>query len=387
MNHNFSKTVDRRLTHSLKWEVEDDVLPMWVADMDFEAAPAITAALQKRLEQKIFGYDLVPEAYFEAYQSWWKRRYGEDIKKEWLMFCEGVVAAVSSIVRRVTNIRDNVLIQAPVYNIFYNSILNNGRHVLSSDLVYSEGRYEIDFDDLEAKLALPLTTMMILCNPHNPVGKIWDDETLAKIGDLCDKHHVIVLSDEIHCDLTKPGKMYTPYASIHPHHSITCMAPSKTFNIAGLKTSCIMVPDEDLRAIVERGINTDEVAEPNSFAIDATIAGYDESEDWLEELRLVIERNKQTVYAFIREALPELYVVEGEATYLIWIDCSKIEQDADQLCDFLKKEAGLYVSEGSAYGPTGASFFRLNVACSQECLQEGLTRLKKGITLYKERRI
>ena len=382
---NFDKQTNRFNTHSLKWDIKDNELPMWVADMDFETAPVIRDALQKRVNHGIFGYNVVPDEYFESIISWWQRRHHYQMKPEWMMFCTGVVPAISSIVRKITNVAENVLIQAPVYNIFYNSILNNGRNVLSSDLVYENGQYHIDYDDLEAKLALPQTSLMILCNPHNPVGKIWDHETLEKIGALCHKHHVVVLVDEIHCDITNPNKEYVPFASVNEvnkNNSITCIAPTKAFNIAGLQTSCIVVPNDVLRHKVNRGINTDEVAEPNSFAIDASIAAFNEGEPWLIELNQYLQDNKDYATNFINENLKMLHVVESEATYLLWIDCAKVSDNSVELVEYIRNKTGLYLSDGLEYGECGKCFIRMNVACNQERLKDGLNRFKEGINIY-----
>lgn len=384
----FSKLTNRKHSHSLKWDVLDNELPMWVADMDFETAPVIQEALMNRVKHGIFGYNIVPDAYYEAIQSWWSTYHHYDMEKEWMMFCTGVVPAISSIVRKVTTVGENVLIQSPVYNIFYNSILNNGRHVLSSDLVYENGSYHIDFNDLEKKLALPQTTLMILCNPHNPIGKIWSKEELIKIGELCAKHHVLVLSDEIHCDLTSPTKEYIPFASVssvNKQISMTCIAPTKCFNLAGLQTSCIVVPNETLRHKVNRGINTDEVAEPNSFAIDATIAAFTQGREWLVALRKYIESNKQVAKQYIEEHLPQLHLVESEATYLLWVDCSRVTNDSVELVEFIRQATGLYVSDGYEYGENGKTFIRINIACPQERMMDGLNRLFKGISQYTSR--
>ena len=273
----FDKEIDRKNTGSMKWDVSEGELPMWVADMDFETAPEIIEAMIKRAKHGVFGYTLIQDDWYEAYQNWWKNRHQLEIKKEWLLFCTGVVPAISSIIRKMTTVAENVVVMTPVYNIFFNSILNNGRNVLESKLVYKDGVYQIDFEDLEEKLANPQTSMLLLCNPHNPVGKIWDKDTLAKIGELCVKHHVLVLSDEIHCDITRPGKEYIPFASVSDsckYNSITCVAPTKTFNLAGIQTSAVIVPNETIRHKVNRGLNTDEVAEPNVFAAIAPVAAF-----------------------------------------------------------------------------------------------------------------
>lgn len=388
--YDFSKMTNRKDSSSLKWNINDHELPMWVADMDFETAPEIIEALHQRVDHGIFGYNIVPDEYFVSIQNWWYLRHNYKIKKEWMMFCTGVVPAISSIIRKVTSIGENILIQSPVYNIFYNSILNNGRHILSSDLVYDGVEYNIDFEDLEQKLALPQTTLMILCNPHNPIGKIWDQETLRQIGDLCAKYHVIVLSDEIHCDITAPQKEYIPFASVsitNLMNSITCISPSKAFNLAGIQSACIVVADPLLHHKVNRGINTDEVAEPNSFAIQATISAFTKGGYWLDELREYLEANKKRAIAFINENLPMFHVINSEATYLLWIDCSKVSYDSSNLVKMIRASTGLYLSDGYEYGENGKSFIRMNIACPQTRLDDGLKRFKEGILGYQKNNI
>ena len=385
MSYHFSKLTNRYNTHSLKWDVESDELPMWVADMDFETAPEIIDALHQRVNHGIFGYNIVPDEYFESIQNWWSSYHRYEMKKEWMMFCTGVVPAISSIVRKITTVGENVLIQSPVYNIFYNSIVNNGRHVLSSDLIYDGNEYHIDFHDLEVKLAMPQTTLMILCNPHNPIGKIWDHRTLQRIGELCAKHHVIVLSDEIHCDITSPNHEYVPFASVSQTNlmnSITCIAPTKAFNLAGLQTACIVAANPILYQKVNRGINTDEVAEPNSFAVAASIAAFQKGKPWLDELKVYIHNNKQIVIQFIQNYLPQLHVIPSQATYLLWIDCSDISDDSVELVEFIRRKTGLYLSDGYEYGENGKCFIRMNVACPVSRLKDGLARLQTGILAY-----
>ncbi len=387
MTYDFDKMTDRRGVGSLKWDVPERELPMWVADMDFETAPEIIQALQRRAAHGIFGYSVVTQDWYEAYQSWWRQRHHLEMEQSWLVFCTGVVPAISSAVRKLTTVGENVLVQTPVYNIFFNSIRNNGRNILESPLVYDGGEYSIDFGDLEEKLANPQTTLMLLCNPHNPVGKIWDRGTLARIGELCEKHHVLVLSDEIHCDLTDPGSEYVPFASVSNlcrDNSVTCLAPTKTFNIAGLQTAAVMVPNPVIRHKLERGLNTDEVAEPNAFAIGAAVAAFEKGGPWLEELREYLAGNKRLVRSFVKQHLPEIKVVPSEATYLLWLDCGEITEDAGELTRFIRRDSGLYLTEGEEYGACGKQFIRLNPACPRERLEDGLKRLEKSIQNWKK---
>ena len=384
MPYDFERIVNRRGTASLKWDVEEQELPMWVADMDFQTAPEIMAAIRERADHGIFGYTVVPDAWYKAIQDWWKKRHGFLIEKEWLLFSTGVVPAISSIVRKMTTAGENIVIQTPVYNVFFNSIRNNGRNVLESRLRWDNGQYRIDFEDLEEKFKNPQTTMMILCNPHNPIGKIWDRETLERVGELAYKHHVLVLSDEIHCDLTDPGHEYIPFASVSEmcrKNSITCIAPTKTFNLAGLQTAAVAVPDENLRQKVNRGLNTDEVAEPNVFAITAAVAAFTKGEAWLEELRSYLKANKDYVREYLALEIPEITAVPSDATYLLWLDCRKLIGDSTMLCRFIRSDSGLYLSDGKDYG-NGQSHLRMNVACPREQLREGLARLKKSVAAY-----
>lgn len=385
MTYDFDTPTERRNTNSLKWDVAQGELPMWVADMDFQTAPEIREAIMKRAEHGIFGYSVIPDAWYEAYIQWWKMRHGYTMERDWLIFCTGVVPAISSIVRKLTTPAEKVLIQTPVYNIFFNSILNNGRQVLESPLRYDGKEYRIDFADLEEKLSDPQTALMILCNPHNPTGKIWDRQTLEKIGALCSRHHVTVVSDEIHCDLTDPGESYVPFASVSEtcrQISITCMAPTKAFNLAGLQTAAVSVPDEVLRHKVWRALNTDEAAEPNAFAVEAAVAAFTRGADWLDALRDYLHENKKLAEAYIEKEIPDVRAVASQATYLLWLDCSGLIGCGREAAGFLRRETGLYLSEGSQYGGNGADFLRMNIACPRAVLKDGLERLKNGLAAY-----
>ncbi len=385
MKYDFDQVVDRRNTNSYKWNIKENELPMWVADMDFPAAPEIRRAMQERLDHGVFGYADLPKEWYDAYINWWDRRHGFTIEKDWLLFSTGVLPSLSSIVRKLTTPAENVLVLTPVYNHFFTSIENNGRNTIESRLVYEDGSYHIDFDDLEEKLKNPQTALMILCNPQNPAGKIWDRDTLEKIGALCKANGVIVVSDEIHCDLTDPGKEYIPFASVNEdclQNSITCMAPTKTFNIAGLQTSAIMVANPYLRHKVWRGINTDEVAEPNVFAVTAAVAAFTEGDAWLDALREYIFTNKKMVADFVKNEIPELYLLPSEATYLLWLDCRKLTDDSVELSSFIREKTGLYLSNGAQYRGDGNHFMRLNIACPKATLEDGLQRLKEGVKLY-----
>lgn len=385
MKYDFDSPTDRRRTYSLKWEVAENELPMWVADMDFPAAPEITRAISERAAHGVFGYTNVPDEWYAAYTGWWKERHGFEIKRDWLMFCTGVVPAISSIVRKLTTVGENVLVQTPVYNIFFNSIANNGRNVLENPLIYENGSYRIDFADLEAKLSDPQTSLMLLCNPQNPGGMLWDRETLERIGGLCRKYHVVVLSDEIHCDLVSPGREYIPFASVSEDcmlNSVTCIAPTKAFNLAGLQTAAVYAADETLRHKVWRGLNTDECAEPNVFAVTAAIAAFTQGGDWLDQLRGYIAENRRTTEAFLAEKLPQVRMAHSDATYLFWLDCSEITDSSRQLADFIRQKTGLYLSAGEQYRGNGRYFLRLNAACPRAVLLDGLERLRQGVLAF-----
>lgn len=384
--YDFDKLTDRFGTLSYKWDVKSGELPMWVADMDFEVAPPIKKAITDRAEHGIFGYSATPDEFFESVSAYWERRHGYKIPTEHMIYSNGVVAAISSIVRKLTTPAENVLIQAPVYNIFYNSILNNGRNVLSSDLIYNGSEYSIDFDDLEEKLSRPETSLMILCNPHNPVGRIWKREELARIGELCHKHGVTVLSDEIHCDITSPGEDYVPFASVNEECrriSVSAIAASKTFNIAGLQSACVFAEDPVLRHKVWRGINTDEVGEPNAFSMSANIAAYNECDDWVDEMLEYVFENKRIACEYINSSIDGLKASYSKATYLLWIDISGVSDDSVDFCEKLRESTGLYLSDGAEYGECGRRFVRMNLATQRSRVMDGLERLKRGAEKYK----
>ena len=381
----FDKIVDRRGTNALKWDIKDGELPMWVADMDFETAPEIKDAIMERARHGAFGYNIVPDEWYDAYMSWWRSRHGFEMERDWLIFSTGVVPTLSSVVRKLTTPAENVMLLTPCYNIFFNSIVNNGRNPLECPLVYEDNKYHIDFELFEEMASRPQTTMLILCNPHNPVGKIWDRETLARIGEICARQHVIVVSDEIHCDLTATGRGYIPFASVSDEcrdNSVTCIAPTKAFNLAGLQTSAVVVPDRFLYNKVNRGLNTDEVAEPNSFAVQAAVAAFTRGADWLDALREYIDKNRRTTAEFIEKEIPHITYVPSEATYLLWLYCGDVAEDSRELAGSIRRDTGLYLSDGAQYGRGGEKFLRLNIACPASVLEDGLKRLKRGIEDY-----
>jgi len=387
MKYDFDKVVNRRGTDAVKWEVGPDELPMWVADMDFQTAPEIREALSRRVEHGVFGYTEVPERWRQAYVNWWQTRHGFAMEGEALIFCTGVIPAISSAVRKLTTPNEKVIVQTPVYNIFFNCIQNNGCRVSKNPLIYENGQYRMDFADLEEKMADPQATLMLLCNPHNPVGKIWDRETLLKVAELAERHHVTIISDEIHCDLTAPGKDYVPFASISKAArdlSIVCVAPTKAFNLAGIQTAAVYVWNPLLRHKIWRALNTDEVAEPNAFAVTAAETAFEKGGEWLDELREYLWENRRIVTEALKAEIPDVFVVDGDATYLLWIDVSALPGNSMEIAGFLRKKTGLYLTGGMQYGTGGEHHLRMNIACPKELLNDGASRLVRGLKLYRE---
>ncbi|WP_289097972.1 MalY/PatB family protein [uncultured Bifidobacterium sp.] len=386
----FDDEVSRDGIFSMKWDVASGELPMWVADMDFRTAPAIREALAKRVENGTFGYTDVPAEFMRAVAQWWGRQYGMDVDPAHVTFVSGVVPAISSLVRSLTNVAEKVVIQPPVYNIFTNSIVNNGRRVLTNPLKYEHGRYAIDFDDLEEKLADPLARLMIVCNPHNPTGNVWSREDLAHIGELCAKHDVTVVSDEIHCDVIRPGMTHTPFAAASETNrriSVTCSSPSKAFNTAGLHSAYFFADDAGLRARAVRGVNTDEVAEPNDFAVQTLIAAYTDGADWLRRLNAVVQRNKDYAAEQLAAHAVGLTPAPSDATYLLWIDCSRLldeagDTTAERFCDYLREHTGLALSYGGIYGVNGERFVRMNLGTRADLVVDGVGRLIAGARDY-----
>lgn len=384
MVYDFDAVTNRSGTNAYKWEIEAGELPMWVADMDFPTAPAVREAIERRAAHGVFGYSVIPPAWNSAIVAWWQQRHAVIFSPESVIFCAGVVPAISSMIRKLTTPAEKVLVQTPVYNIFFNSICNNGRFPVENPLQRTADGYEIDWTDLEQKLSDPQVTLMLLCNPQNPGGIIWGREDLSRIGALCARYHVTVISDEIHCDLTDPGYDYVPFASASDTCraiSITCVAPSKAFNIAGLQGAAVIAADEALRHKVWRGLNTDECAEPNAFAIQAAIAAFTVGGEWLDALRMYIAANKAMVRVYLQQELPELTMVDGHATYLCWLDCRQISRDDLQLAADIRQKTGLFLSNGSQYGAAGAGYLRMNVACPRYMVEDGLDRLRRAVRL------
>lgn len=388
MKYDFDEIIPRRHTNSYKWDgaTDSDVLPLWVADMDFRTAPAITEALKQRVEHGIFGYTRVPDEYYEAVTAWFKRRHGWDIRREWMIYTSGVVPAISAIIKALTGPGDKVLVQTPVYNCFFSSIRNNGCEVASSPLVYEDRTYRMDLEDLERKASDEKTKVMLLCNPHNPAGRVWTREELTAVGEICIRHGVTVVSDEIHCELVYSGHRHIPFASISDdflRHSVTCVSPSKAFNIAGLQIANIIAPDETMRRRIDKAININEVCDVNPFGVIATMAAYNEGEEWLGQLLDYLWQNYLFLVEFCRTHLPDFPVARLEGTYLAWMDCRTLGIGSEELEQLLVGEAKLWLNAGTMYGAEGEAFMRWNLACPRSVLKQALARFKAFVENHK----
>ncbi|MBR5700477.1 MAG: pyridoxal phosphate-dependent aminotransferase [Bacteroidales bacterium] len=384
MTHfDFDTVIPRRGTDCVKWDhFSGNAIPMWVADMDFPTAPAILEALQRRLDHGIFGYEQIPSRYYDAITGWFGRRHGWQFKAEDIVPTTGVIAAYSACIKAMTEPGDKVILQTPVYNCFFPAVRNNRCIEAQNVLRYADGRYTIDFEDLERKAADPAVKVLLLCNPHNPVGRVWTREELTRIGEICLRHNVFVISDEIHCELTYPGHDYTPYGSLGERFaraSATCCSPTKAFNIAGIQIANVVATDPEIRRRIDRALNENECCDVNVFGVEALMAAYNEGEPWLDALRKYLKSNAEEVYRRLGEELPGLPVLPLEGTYLMWLDCSAL---GDGLWDYLKDEAGVVLCNGSIYGEAGRGFLRLNIACPRRILDEGIDRLIQGIKNY-----
>ena len=408
MKYDFDELVERRGTNCVKWDESNDpdVIPLWVADMDFKAAPAIQEAIRKRAEHGVFGYTHVGEDYYEAVISWFQRRHNWTIHREEILYTTGVVPAMSVAIKALTMPGEKVLIFSPDYNCFFSSVRNNGCEVLESPLVNSgqltvdsydyqtsaeskDGsnhnsplstfHYQIDWLDFERKCADEKTTVFLICNPHNPCGRVWTREELERMNDICLKHGVKVVSDEIHCELIMPGYKFQPFAAVSEacrQNSVILNSPSKSFNIAGLQTANIICTQPEWRRRLDRAININEVCDLNPFGPVALIAAYNESEDWIDELNQYLWGNYQALCAFVAENLPQWRVCRLEGTYIPWVDISAMGMTSQQLCDRLLAEAKVWVNPGTMYGPqSGEGYIRFNIATQRSRLLEALQRI------------
>ena len=386
MKYDFDELIERRGTNCVKWDAETPLplegageafIPLWVADMDFRVAPAIQKALQQRVEHGVFGYNIVPESYYEAVISWFHRRHQWDIKREWILYTTAVVPAMSCVIKALTMPGEKVLILSPAYNCFFSSIKNNGCEVLESPLKPIGDTFEVDFDDFEEKCADEKTTLFLLCNPHNPSGRVWTKEELQRMYDICKQHGVKVVSDEIHCELIMPGHEFVPLGTI-TDDCVVMNSPSKNFNTAGLQIANIICSHPSWCRRIDRAININEVCDVNPFGIVALQAAYNESEDWIDELNQYLWGNYQVLCDFIEKELPQWKVCRLEGTYLPWVDISAMGITSQELCDKLLAEAKVWINPGTMYGPqTGEGYVRFNIATQRSRLIDALQRIKK----------
>lgn len=384
----FDTVINRRGTNSYKWDIvkEEDVIPLWVADMDFKTAPAILEALKKRVEHGVFGYTLVPDSYYEAIINWFARRHNWQIDRSWIIYTTGVVPAVSCAIKALTLPGEKVLIQTPDYNCFFSSIKNNGCEVAENELVRRGDSYEVDFEDFERQCADEKTTVFLLCNPHNPAGRVWTKEELERMNDICLTHGVRVISDEIHCELVMPGHRFTPFAAISDacrDNSVVLNSPTKAFNIAGLQIANIICADPAMRRRIDRAVNINEVCDVNPFGVVALQAAYNESEEWLDSLNHYIWGNYLALKEFIAKELPRLEVARLEGTYLAWVDIKATGLTSDEAYGKLMKEGRVYVNSGTMYGRrAGEGYLRINLACPRATLLEGMKRMGGVLRQY-----
>jgi cystathionine beta-lyase len=388
MKYNFDRIIDRSQTNSVKWNKHflkekfgaDDVLPLWVADMDFQCPQPIIDALRKRVDEEIFGYcwHKTP-TYLNAVSNWMRRRHGWKIDDDWIILSPGIVPAIYMLVQTFTNVGEKVIIQPPVYYPFFSAIENNGRILALNQLSYENRRYTFDFKDFEEKAKDPLTRMFILCSPHNPVGRVWTEKELKKLGDICLENDILIISDEIHHDLILSGYKHTLFSTISKEfekNTIMCTAPSKTFNIAGLKTSNIIIPDVNLRESFFNTISKRNSAmSPNVFGITALIAAYNEGEEWLDQVMEYIEANFSFLKGFVNENLPDIDFIEPEGTYLAWLDCNQLGMNDDTLSKIILNKAKVALDDGKIFGLGGEGFERINVGCPQSILKECMNRI------------
>jgi cystathionine beta-lyase len=402
MKYDCDREINRKDTQSAKWGViqdpdnpsrwhatddyygEDRVLPLWVADMDFPAPQPVVDALVRRAQHGIYGYTIRTDSYDRAVAAWMKRRHGWEIDTGWIVSTPGVVPAVNFLVQTFVEPGERVLLQRPVYYPFFNAIENNGAEIVSSSLILKDGRYEMDFDDFEKKASDPAVTFFILCSPHNPVGRVWTREELTRVGEICLKHRVLVVADEIHADLIYRGVTFTPFAGISEamaQNTVVCTAPSKTFNLAGLHTSNIIIPNTTLRRRFQRTLDRCGMGKwANPFGVLACETAYREGEPWLEQVMAYIEGNLDFLQAFIDTQLPGVRVIRPEGTYLVWLDCRELGLDNRALKRLMLEKSRIFPDEGFIFGPEGDGFERINIACPRSILKDALTRVRKAVT-------
>ena len=382
--YDFDEIVNRRGSGSVKWDARppfgipgEEVIPLWVADMDFKAAPFILDALKKRVDHGVFGYVNVPDSYYDAVISWFAGRHGWKMEKEWILYTTGVVPALSAVIKAFCKPSDKVIVQTPVYNCFFSSIRNNGCERLDVPLLYHDSTYSFDFDALERACADPKARVLLLCNPHNPAGRVWKAEELERVGEIARRHGVVVVSDEIHCEIVMPGHRFVPFASVSAGNQSCCVSlcsPSKSFNIAGLQIANIVTDNADWLKRIDRAVNDNEICDVNPFGVVALQAAYSEQgARWLEELNEYIFAN----YSLLKEKITDFPVCKLEGTYLAWIDVSSIGLPSEKMEEELLRNEKVWVNAGTMYGTEG--FIRVNLACPRSVLSEGLERLRRGL--------
>ena len=387
--YDFNQVVQRKNTNSYKWDiVADDILPLWVADMDFEVAPEIKQAIIERAHHGIFGYTLVPDSYYDSIIQWFKSRHNWSIDRNSIIYTSGVVPAISATIKALAMPGENVLVQTPVYNCFFSSIRNQGCCVVENELIREGETYKINFEDFEKKCADEKTTIFLLCNPHNPTGRVWTKDELEQMNSICLKHGVKVITDEIHCELVMPGYSYTPFASISEeckNNSIILNSPSKAFNIAGLQIANIICENTVWRRRINRAINIFEICDVNPFGIVALQAAYNKGGEWIDELNQYIYENYLYLKQFILEELPQVEVIKLEGTYLAWIDIMCFELSSDEAYNELLNDGKVLVNSGTLYGKkSGEGYLRINLACPRETLKKGLIRIARILGQYIE---
>ena len=375
MKYNFDQIANRLHTSSIKWDVKDNELPMWVADMDFLPMPEIQEAVIKAAKENSYGYTYPTEEFYQAFSQWWNNHHHVNIPKEWMIYATGVVAALDSIIRTLTKENDNIMLLTPVYHAFFNVIRNNHRQVITSDLLNNNDYYEIDYEDVEKKIKDSGVKALIFCNPHNPMGRIWNKEEIKKLSDICEKCQVYLISDEIHCDIVDPGFEYCSALAVN-ESAIACLSPGKAFNLAGIHASVIVVKNEKERKLLQEAFYHDDIGEPNYFAIPAVVAAYNNGQEYVNQLNQYIYENKRYVSSFIKDKLPEIKLITGYATYLLWLDVSSLKMRSDVFVEELRKKTGLILSPGLQFGEAGAYYVRMNVGTSLANVKDAMNRLK-----------
>ncbi|MGI6538807.1 MAG: MalY/PatB family protein [Caldicoprobacterales bacterium] len=388
MKYNFDEIIERKGTNSVKYDISrnrsksEDIIPLWVADMDFRTLPAVVDELVKAARHGIFGYTSINENYFKAVHNWYKNRFDWTTEPSWLVPVPGVVDAIAISIRALTNEGDAVLIQRPVYYPFTKIITQNKRKLINSPLLLKEGRYEMDFDDIEYKIKKENVKLFILCSPHNPVGRVWTKEELLRVGEICMKYNVTVISDEIHCDFVYKGNKHYVFGSIKPEfldNSIICTAPSKTFNLAGLRTSNIFIKNKNMRNKFIAEIENSGMSQPNTMGLIACQAAYEHGEEWLKQLIEYLENNIKFIKDYLHTYIPNINLIELEGTYLIWLDFRKLNKTEEELEDIIFNKAGILLNKGTIFGEEGRGFQRMIIACPKSVLEQAFIRLEMAI--------